>query len=92
MTAIQRDEAPTVAPTTRGPKAENSNDDCRMPEPERKAFATLQAEFALLGHSLFRNCPVDRPGWFTVTRWGLARDLCTLDEVRGFLRQIGGAA
>jgi hypothetical protein len=92
MIAAPHEEAPTVAATTRGPKAENSNPHCLTIDIECKAFATLQAEFALLGHSLFRNTPTDRPGWFTVTRWGMARDLRSLDDVRGFLRQIGGSA
>lgn len=91
MLTSRCDEAPTVAATTRGPKGEISQQDCLTNETERKAFATLQAEFALLGHALRRVCPDDRPGWFMVTRWGVVRDLPTLEDVRHFLHQIGGA-
>jgi hypothetical protein len=85
-------EAPDRA-SDRGPRAEAiSSGDCGIPEAEFKAFLTLQPEFALLGHTLFRVSPADRPGWFMVSRWGRTRDLHSLDAVQSFLGQIGGAA
>ena len=55
-----------------------------------KAFSRLQAKFALEGHLLRRTVSSDG-GWsYVAERWGQARALRTLDEVRGFLVQIGG--
>jgi hypothetical protein len=79
--------------TDRGPEEKaSSSSDCRTTNAECKAFGTLQAEFALLGHTLCRTSPTDAPGWFLVTRWGRSRELHGLAAVRSFLRQIGGAA
>ena len=58
--------------------------------PDDKAFATLQAQFALKGHQLTRTAG-PKPG-LLCTRWGLAKHLADLDEARSFLAQIGGAA
>ena len=58
-----------------------------------KRFATLQAQFALLGHTLYRSSPNDGPGpvSYLVERCCMVRHLLTLDEVELFLSQIGGA-
>ena len=59
---------------------------------DAKRFATLRAQFALLGHVLHKSGPGDRPGpvSYLVTRWGLARYLPTLDDADTFLLQVGG--
>jgi hypothetical protein len=56
-----------------------------------KDFAGLRAKFALLGHTLHRTHPADGPQAFYVERWGMVRHLPSLEHVRGFLTQIGGA-
>jgi hypothetical protein len=56
-----------------------------------KLFATLQARFALRGHTLEASyraddlCPT-----FWVSRWGQARAFSGLHDVQTFLAQIGG--
>lgn len=53
---------------------------------EEKRFATLRAQFALVGHSLHKS---DRGGYFS-QRWAMVRDLPTLDDAQAFLNRIGG--
>lgn len=50
-----------------------------------KAFATLAAAAALGGSTLYR---LD-DGRFLLARWGLSRELDTLDDVANFLRAMG---
>lgn len=59
-----------------------------------KRFATLQARFALTGHTLRQCSPSDGPGpaGYLTERWGMARHLPTLEDADRFLAQIGGAA
>lgn len=52
-----------------------------------KDVETLRAQFALRGHGLHQS----GTGYY-VERWGMVRDLPTLEDVRKFLAQIGGAA
>lgn len=61
-----------------------------------KAFRTLQAQFALKGHTLgyFLGTKEDDTGarvTYIVSRWGMFRTFTTLDAVRAFLKVIGGA-
>lgn len=55
-------------------------------EAERKAFATLQAEFALAGHELVRLAD----GSLMVGRWGLSRPLASTEEARAWLSRVTG--
>lgn len=56
-----------------------------------KSFATLRAKFALRGHELHRtHMPDGRTSYWTA-RWGLTKPLADLEDVRDFLRKIGGA-
>lgn len=59
---------------------------------DAKRFATLQAQFALLGHVLHQSGPGDGPGpvSYLATRWTMARYLPTLDDAEAFLLQVGG--
>lgn len=57
--------------------------------PNDKAFATLQAQFALKGHQLTRTAG-PKPELF-VTRWGMSKHVVDLDDARAFLEKIGGA-
>jgi hypothetical protein len=65
----------------------------RVEEAEALRFATLQAQFATLGHTLHQSGPGDGPGpvSYLAERWGMARHVPTLDDVEKFLAQIGGA-
>lgn len=58
-----------------------------QPADDEKEFRTLQAAFALRGHTLHRAA--DKPGFYAA-RWGLVRELATADDARHFLAQIGG--
>lgn len=52
-----------------------------------KLFASLQARFAMLGHSVYELAD----GSYLVTRWGFARQCPDAHALTAFLRQIGGA-
>lgn len=60
---------------------------------EAKRFATLQAQFALHGHTLHQSGQNDGPGpvSYMAERWGMARYLPTLEDAEKFLIQVGGA-
>ena len=59
---------------------------------EAKRFATLQAQFSLHGHTLHQSGPNDGAGpvSYLAERWGMARDLPTLEDAAQFLVQVGG--
>lgn len=57
-----------------------------------KVFATLAAEFALLGHALSEGTSADGRPCLVVSRWGFAREFGSLAAAREFLHQVGGAA
>ena len=57
---------------------------------EGKAFATLAARFALIGHTLTRSDPADGAVMYYAGRWGLSRALHDLDAAAQFLVTIGG--
>ena len=57
---------------------------------EGKAFATLVARFALMGHTLTRSNPADGAVIYYAGRWGLSRALHDLDAAAQFLVTIGG--
>ena len=58
-----------------------------------KQIATLQAQFAILGHTLHPSGHGDGPGpvSYLAERGGMARHLPTLDDADQFLIQLGGA-
>ena len=57
-----------------------------------KTYATLQAKFALLGHSLTRSHRAnDGRCTFVVERWGQARYFTHSHDLAAFLTQIGGS-
>ena len=61
---------------------------------EAKRFTTLQAQFALQGHTLHQSGPGDGPGpvSYMAERWGMVRYLPTLEDADKFLAQIVGPA
>ena len=59
---------------------------------QAKRFATLQAQFALHGHTLHQSGPGDGPGpvSYLAERWGMAWHLSMLDDADRFLVQVSG--
>ena len=55
-----------------------------------KAFSTWQAKFAMHGHALHRTAGADGAILYLAARWGMTRELQTLDAVVKFYAQIGG--
>lgn len=91
MSAAYKSERPSGD----GQIAEQSTDTATLSPAESlgKPYATLQAQFALLGHSLqhTRRAGDGRPT-FIVSRWNQSRFFSHLNDVRAFLAQIGGTA
>ena len=54
-----------------------------------KIFATLRARLALAGWSLIRTCPTDGPVLYIAVRWGMPRELVSLDAVTEFADRVG---
>ena len=65
--------------------------DLDLPTGERaqKKYATLQAEFALSGFSLYRSNPSDGPVTYMTEKWGQVTHLNSLDSVDLFFKSIG---
>jgi hypothetical protein len=59
-------------------------------ERSEKAFKSLQAAFALAGHTLARTEAKDGTVSYFCHKWGRAKHLPDLDAARRFLVQIGG--
>ncbi len=58
----------------------------------QKQIATLQAQFALLGHTLQTTKRADDGRLtYTVSRWGQSRCFTSTHDLQAFLAQIGGA-
>ena len=74
------------------PTAGDTINDLDFPTRQRpgKAFATLQAAFAMKGYTLHRSDASDGPEIYCAERWGLVRYLPTLHDVVLFLVQRGG--
>ena len=56
---------------------------------DTKRFATLRARLALKGWALSRTDAGDGPVTFYATRWGMARDLASIDAVAEFADRVG---
>ena len=56
-----------------------------------KAFSTLRARLARAGHALSRTDADDGARSYFVSRWGMVRELRTLDDVQRFAEQVGVA-
>ena len=54
-----------------------------------KAFLTLRAVLAMAGHALSRSDASDGERTYFVARWGMVRELRTLDDVQRFAQQVG---
>lgn len=85
MSATQKSERPVAA----GRDANEITETGHIVEErdtDRKAFATLQAQFALRGYALTRACRVpDGHTTYIVARWERSRAFGQLSELRAFL-------
>lgn len=66
--------------------AQDEHHDSAVADAERKAFSSLQAQFALCGYQLQRL----EDGALLMTRWGLARKFADREVAAAFLTSIGG--
>ena len=66
-------------------------DDHSANHAENKAFTTLQAQFARVGHTLNRTVNPDGSFLYLAGKWGYFRELKGLEAVAAFLAFIGGA-
>jgi hypothetical protein len=57
-----------------------------------KAFCTLQARFAVAGHTLYRTVNADGTMLYLAGKWGYCCELKSLEAVAAFLMLIGGHA
>ena len=55
-----------------------------------KCFSTWQARYAMCGHTLYKATAADGVILYLAARWGMTRELRTLDAVAKFYAQIGG--
>lgn len=53
-----------------------------------KAFATLQARFALAGLALVRTNPADGPVRLFLARHGRVREVATIDELEALIEGL----
>ena len=57
---------------------------------ERKDFCTLQAKFAMVGHTLYRTVNPDGTLLYLAGKWGYFREMKGLEAVAAFLSLLGG--
>ena len=55
-----------------------------------KCFSTWQARYAICGHILYRTASADGATLYLASRWGMVRELKTLEAVAAFFELIGG--
>jgi hypothetical protein len=80
-----------AAPDQENSAFESSFENHSAANEERKSFATLRARFAIAGHSLSRTTAPDGSIVYLATRWGLVRQLPTIEAATAFLLRIGGS-
>ena len=66
-----------------------STPDCAKPTAECKQLATLRARLALAGWVLNSIAVEDGSVTFSASRWGMTRDLASLDAVAVFADRVG---
>ena len=57
-----------------------------------KCFSTWRARYAICGHTLYRNVSADGTILYLSSRWGMVREMKSLDAVAAFFALIGGQA
>ena len=56
-----------------------------------KCFSTWQARYAMYGHTLYRTASPDGATLYLTSRWGVVREMKSLEAVAAFFAMIGGA-
>jgi hypothetical protein len=91
IVAPTNDEADGT-PHATGPNDQQTQTDCLASDrldQERKAFATLQAQFALRGYSLSSVEAAGGGPLFQVSRWGLVTELPDMMAIAIFAERVG---
>ena len=65
--------------------------DVTVNQDENKLYSTLQAKFALAGHTLYKTINPDGTVIYLAGKWGYFREIKGLEAVAAFLAMIGGA-
>ena len=55
-----------------------------------KCFSTWQAKFAMHGHALYQTASADGAILYLSSRWGMVREMKSLEAVAAFFELIGG--
>lgn len=93
MMAVQTDETPLAGGVSKEENQKTQAFIVAQQVPDRKAFDTARAEFALLGYALTlsRRVGDGRHTW-TVSRWNQSHTFGHWNDVLAHLNQAGGAA
>lgn len=83
-------EAPKTPTTASGASKETQFQSVEHGKVQAKRFATLQAQFALLGHALHEVPAKSGESSYFAEKWGLVRWLDDIDAAEAFFLQIGG--
>lgn len=81
------------APDARAAGAETANERADKPnhtEGRTKPWATLRAEFTLVGWTAWLIDGDDGRAMLVVSRWALTRQFAEVDEARAFLSRVAG--
>ena len=57
-----------------------------------KAFSTWQARYAMCGHTLYRTASASGAILFLAARWGMVREMKSIEAVAAFFAIMGGKA
>ena len=63
---------------------------CPTNRDAEKCLSTWQARYAIFGHTLYRTTSADGTVLYLASRWGMVREMKSLEEVATFLALIGG--
>jgi hypothetical protein len=85
----QKSEGPLAG----GPDAEHGkidDTDSRTAHADDKRFTTLRAHAAMAGHELRREPGAGSAWLYVIRRWGMRRELASLDDVQRWVEQATG--
>ena len=86
----QKDECPELAGGGALKQQSKANTpDCAKPTAECKQLATLRARLALAGWALNSTAVGDGSVTYSASRWGMSRNLDSLDAVAVFADRVG---
>ena len=84
-----KEKAPVGRGNFSAPTTKHMVDFATNPQTE-KAFSSWQARYAMHGHALYRTASADGVIIFLAGKWGMFRELKSLEAVAAFFAQIGG--